>query len=501
MNPQKSIFLRSLQANRVCFFRNPILKPSPALQRRHYSQHNEHKTSFVEPYDVVIVGGGPAGCALASVLSSIKAFDGMRVALVDSGKLEDIKQWKPPLDSYLSRTLQITASNKVYLENHGLWSQCYADRMQPYDRAVVTDSLGGGVIDLAAFETVESVQSRSSVAYMIETKNFVSGMLKAIDCATGCVVTFERSRVVEINNNNSTSYISRLPIVSLSNNRKLQARLLVGADGASSYVRKCAGIGTYGSEYLQYGLVATLCLEQLNSTAYQRFLPTGPIAMLPFPGGFANLVWSLDSDHTQLLKSAPEGAFASLVNAAFRLSACEMQYLYNIVRDGASESAITAEADWRLEVFARNNPGISSPKLLPPTIAAITPKSRTSFPLRMRMVDSLIANRIALVGDAGHVMHPLAGQGLNMGLEDVQCLADVLKQAAVAGEDIGSVPVLMRYNKQRYVRNLAMQGIVDKTWHIFGSNSRPVVTARSLVMNGLDLFPTVKRFLVSSIMS
>ncbi|KAJ1995457.1 putative ubiquinone biosynthesis monooxygenase [Coemansia umbellata] len=397
----------------------------------------------------------------------------MRVALVDSGKLEDIKQWKPPLDSYLSRTLQITASNKVYLENHGLWSQCYADRMQPYDRAVVTDSLGGGVIDLAAFETVESVQSRSSVAYMIETKNFVSGMLKAIDCATGCVVTFERSR----------------------------ARLLVGADGASSYVRKCAGIGTYGSEYLQYGLVATLCLEQLNSTAYQRFLPTGPIAMLPFPGGFANLVWSLDSDHTQLLKSAPEGAFASLVNAAFRLSACEMQYLYNIVRDGASESAITAEADWRLEVFARNNPGISSPKLLPPTIAAITPKSRTSFPLRMRMVDSLIANRIALVGDAGHVMHPLAGQGLNMGLEDVQCLADVLKQAAVAGEDIGSVPVLMRYNKQRYVRNLAMQGIVDKTWHIFGSNSRPVVTARSLVMNGLDLFPTVKRFLVSSIMS
>ncbi|KAJ2295972.1 putative ubiquinone biosynthesis monooxygenase, partial [Coemansia sp. RSA 2706] len=101
--------------------------------------------------------------------------------------------------------------------------------------------------------------------------------------------------------------------------------------------------------------------------------------------------------------------------------------------------------------------------------------SRTTFPLRMRIVDSLTADRTALVGDAGHVMHPLAGQGLNMGLADVQCLAQVLEQAAAAGEDLGATAVLDRYNRQRYVRNLAMQGVVDKVWHVFGARSKAVV--------------------------
>ncbi|KAJ1837510.1 putative ubiquinone biosynthesis monooxygenase, partial [Coemansia sp. RSA 2703] len=93
--------------------------------------------------------------------------------------------------------------------------------------------------------------------------------------------------------------------------------------------------------------------------------------------------------------------------------------------------------------------------------------SRLSFPLRMRIVDSLVSDRVALVGDSGHVMHPLAGQGLNMGLEDVKCLVETLEQAVLSGQDIGISAVLEKYNKQRYVRNLAMQGVVDKVWNVF----------------------------------
>ncbi|KAJ2471437.1 putative ubiquinone biosynthesis monooxygenase, partial [Coemansia sp. RSA 2320] len=416
-----------------------------------------------ELYDVVIVGGGPAGCVLAGALGSSASLAGARIALIDPGRLDDARHWEPPGDTYHARTLQITASNKRYLDSLGMWGQCFADRIQPCSRAVVTDALGHGKLDLAA-----AAAGEGHVAYMIETKNLVGGLLRAIHRNAGRVDVFERAKVASVEATepappNGSATATEWPVVTLSTKHRLRARLLVGADGGSSLVRKHARIGAYGSNYGQSGLVATLCLEHLNQTAFQRFLPTGPIALLPFPGGFANLVWSLDADRAQLLKTAPEDAFACLVNAAFCLSPPEMEHLYGLVRAGASADDIKADAAWRLQVYARNNDGASS--WLPPAAAATSPRSRMSFPLRMRMVDRLVADRVALVGDAGHVLHPLAGQGLNMGLEDVQSLAAVLEHAALSGEDFGTLAVLNRYNKQRYMRNLAMQGVVDKVWH------------------------------------
>ncbi|KAJ2366846.1 putative ubiquinone biosynthesis monooxygenase [Coemansia sp. RSA 2611] len=437
-----------------------------------------------ELYDVVVIGGGPAGCALAAVLGSLDALDNKRIALVDSGKLTETRQWEPPADTYLSRTLQITSNNKRYLAELDLWQQCFEDRVQAYSRAIVTDALGGGAVDLLA----ELSPVEADAAFMVETKNLVSGMLKALNRTRVDVI--ENTRVASIE-------AAAWPVVTLSDKRRLQTRLIVGADGASSRVRKHANIGTYGTEYEQYGLVATVCLERLNDAAFQRFLPTGPVALLPFPGGFANLVWSLDADLVQLLKAVPEARFADFVNAAFRLTPAEMEYIYSLLRSGADADAVGAEVAWRLNVFAKSN---SDTPRLPPHTAAISPKSRTTFPLRMRIVDSLTADRTALVGDAGHVMHPLAGQGLNMGLADVQCLAQVLEQAAAAGEDLGATAVLDRYNRQRYVRNLAMQGVVDKVWHVFGARSKAVVALRSLAMDGLDRLPAVKSHMIRAFM-
>ncbi|KAJ2684354.1 putative ubiquinone biosynthesis monooxygenase [Coemansia spiralis] len=450
-------------------------------------------------YDVVIVGGGPAGCALAGILGSSAALADARIALVDPGRLTDARQWEPPSDTYLSRTLQITSSNQRYLDSLGLWDQCFLDRVQPYNRAIVTDALGHGKLDLegAALES----PTEGHAAFMIETKNLVGGLLRALNRNGHRVDIFERARVadIELLRTEGLSAASEWPVVTLSTEQKLRTRLLVGADGASSLVRKHAQIGTYSNKYSQYGLVATLCLEQLNQTAFQRFLPSGPIALLPFPGGFANLVWSLDAELVQLLKTVPEDAFACLVNAAFRLSPPELEYLYGLARGGASVGEIKAEAEWRLRIYAANNTGAE--RWLPPNIAATSPKSRTSFPLHMRVVDRLIAERVALVGDAGHVMHPLAGQGLNMGLEDAQCLAVVIEQAVLAGEDMGTLAVLGRYNKQRYARNLAMQGVVDKIWHVFGASASPIAKTRSLAMGALDSLPSIKRRLVRDMMS
>lgn len=455
-------------------------------------------------FDVVVVGAGPSGSALAATLGSKKTLAGLRVALVDPGKLNDTKHWEPPRDTYLARTLQITSSNKQYLKLHGLWDYCFLDRVQAYNQAIVTDAAGQGMVNL---ELPQSENNNVAAAFMIETKNLIRGMLRSIDDKMNQddghaeVDVFEKAKVVGI----SRCGASNWPVVSLSNQQKLRARLIVGADGINSVVRKNAQIGVYGSEYNQYALTATVCLEKLNETAFQRFLPTGPIALLPFPGGFANLVWSLSAEYIQLLKTAPESVFASLINAAFRLSPKEMQCLYEMLKDGIAGDTIQKEIDWRLSVFATSNNSISHgtppSQRHPPVAAAVSPKSRVSFPLRMRTVDRLVSERVVLIGDAGHVVHPLAGQGLNMGLEDVQCLARVLEQAMASGEDLGTLAVLERYNRERYIRSLALQGIVDKVWHVFSASSASVVGARSLLMNGLDRLPLLKQQLVKSMMA
>ncbi|KAJ1724301.1 putative ubiquinone biosynthesis monooxygenase [Coemansia erecta] len=333
---------------------------------------------------------------------------------------------------------------------------------------------------------------------MIETKNLVSGLLRSIHKSQMQIDVLERAKVIKIDSEYGSV---RWPVVTLSDKTSLQARLLIGADGGSSQVRRFAGIDTYGTEYGQYGLAATLCLDQLNETAFQRFLPTGPVAILPFPGGFANLIWSTGPDQLQLLKSVSDELFAALVNAAFRLSPAELEYFNDLVRSGAADGPVIEEVLWRLDVYAQNSASSAASKVvLPPRVAAAMPKSRLSFPLRMRMVDSLVSDRVALVGDAGHVMHPLAGQGLNMGLEDVQCLVETLEQAVLSGQDIGIQAVLERYNKQRYMRNLAMQGVVDKIWHVFGTDVGSIAKMRSLAMNGLDSFSIAKRLLLKTMM-
>ncbi|KAJ2846626.1 putative ubiquinone biosynthesis monooxygenase [Coemansia brasiliensis] len=461
--------------------------PDLGLRRGLATQQPPLSDGSCERYDIAIVGGGPAGCTMAAALGSLDAMSHMRIALIDSGKLSDIRKWEPPIDTYLPRTLQITASNQRFLKRLGIWHWCFEDRIQGYSRAVVTDALGKGKIDLDAPNAYSG-----DPAFMIETKNLVSGLLKAIDHNGSCIDVLERSKVVNMASASSTNAnpaAVKWPTITLSDNRQLQARLVIGADGANSCIRKYANIGTYGAKYAQYGLVATLCLQEPISAAFQRFLPTGPIAMLPFPGGFANLVWSLDADLIQLLKSRIS---SDIVNAAFRLSPIEMDRIYDLLRTDASTELITNEIAWRLQ----SNANATNDSSAPPLVAAVMAKS--SFPLQLRLVDSLTADRVALIGDAGHVMHPLAGQGLNMGLEDVQCLVQVLEGAATSGEDIGVV--LDRYNSQRYVRNLAMQGIVDKVWHVFGARSSLVASLRSLAMNGLDHLPVIKSRMIHAFM-
>jgi ubiquinone biosynthesis monooxygenase Coq6 len=284
--------------------------------------------------------------------------------------------------------------------------------------------------------------------------------------------------------------LSSWPVVSLDNGQTLAARLLVGADGANSPVRAFAGIESRGWDYGRMGVVATLQLSDtatehpLQKTAYQRFLPTGPIAMLPLPGNTASLVWSTLPQHASFLRSLSPDDFVAIVNAAFRLKTVDIEYLHTI------PSGQTEEVEWRLQHIPIDESQV------PLKVKSVQQGSIAPFPLKMRHADTYISERIALVGDAAHTIHPLAGQGLNQGQGDVASLVRTIETAVETGQDIGSLLALEQYNSERYAANNAIMGVCDKLHKLYSFDSAPVVALRSLGLKAVDSMGFLKGFLM-----
>ena len=229
-------------------------------------------------------------------------------------------------------------------------------------------------------------------------------------------------------------------------------------------MRAHAGIDSYGWSYDTRAVVATLFhapriegLQAPNTTAYQRFLPTGPVAFLPLSPTASSLVWSTKPALAAALTNAEPGVLAHMVNAAFRLPEVSIRYLHNRLLEGpTSMSAILDEIKFResahqiddhsvlSSVAAVSDVGVPlvDAESYPPLVTSIQPNTVASFPLRLSHADEYIGqgertNRTVLVGDAAHTVHPLAGQGLNMGLADVEALAGCIHDAVKVGGDIG----------------------------------------------------------------
>ncbi|KAL8951345.1 MAG: hypothetical protein Q9222_002682 [Ikaeria aurantiellina] len=287
---------------------------------------------------------------------------------------------------------------------------------------------------------------------------------------------------------------SSYPSVTLSSGQSILARLLVGADGLKSPVREFAGIHSRGWDYERHGVVATVKLRQSDAfeggdsrvTAYQRFLPSGPIALLALPGDYATLVWSTTIQKATKLKSLNSEDFVSMVNAAFRLDNVDLEYMHTIDKGQAEELA------WRRSVTGVEENEASIPRM----VEGVQEKSVASFPLRYRQADSYTSSRVALVGDAAHSVHPLAGQGLNMGLADVQSLAKTIEYAVEHGGDIGDEMHLERYNNEMWMQNNRMLGVTDKLHKLYGIGWGPVIGIRSIGLKMVDQMSTVKDWLM-----
>ncbi|KAH8116514.1 ubiquinone biosynthesis hydrox [Phellopilus nigrolimitatus] len=473
--------------------------------------------------DIVIVGGGPAGLALANAVrlmgltaSNQPVRESLRIALIEAGDLSRVRQWSSPENMFSNRVSSLTNASKQFLEGTGAWNNVEETRVTRIEEMQVWDGVSDARITFNAEEAGFAIGGRQPphMSHMTENLNLQRALLRSLD-SSGAVEIIDNTKVSGIVKDTERG---GWPLVHTSNGMILRARLLVGADGPNSPVRSYAGIESYGWAYDSRAIVATLFhaprltgFQTPNTTAYQRFLPTGPIAFLPLSPTISSLVWSTKPALAEALTAADPQVLVHMINAAFRLPEISVRHLNRVVlekQQQISADAILEEVRWRershnIDRYSAYSAQVSESigvppndaELVPPVVTSIQPGTVASFPLRFAHADSYFGedergSRTALLGDAAHTTHPLAGQGLNMGLGDAQALAECIQSAVRVGGDIGSRTALLPYARARYFENHKLLSTVDKLHKLYGSTLPPLVWARSVgleVVNELDL--------------
>lgn len=427
----------------------------------------------------------------------------LRLALIESQSLQPTRTWFLPGGKFSNRASSLAPASVSFLENIGAWEHVDHGRIQPYHHMHVWDALSSQAkIDFSARQS-----AAPAIAYMTENANLTRALLARLESLEP-ISSFDNTKVTSIDlgpppDKPGTLNLSSYPQVTLSSSTApLVARLLVGADGINSPVRNFAHISTRGWDYERHGVVATVRLTSRGSssdesarvpevredaTAYQRFLPSGPIALLALPGDYASLVWSTTPEQAARLKDLDPVDFAAMVNAAFRLSVVDVDYMSKM------PSGQVDELEWRLEATRtpRENEA-SHPRM----VESVQDGSVASFPLRMRQADQYVGERVALVGDAAHTIHPLAGQGLNMGLADVASLTRSIEYSVSHGGDLGVQGNLETYENEMWMKNNRMLGVVDKLHKLYGVSWGPVVGLRSLGLGTVDKFNGLKGWIM-----
>jgi 2-polyprenylphenol 6-hydroxylase len=380
-------------------------------------------------FDVAIVGAGMAGSALAVALCG----QGLSIALVEARPLRP-----PPLPatrdpgSFDSRVSALSPQSRALLAHLGAWPAIAAYRSCAYRHMTVWDGEGTGHIEFDAAEV-----DQPALGYIVENRAVVAALLEQVLAAPEISVLAPHT-LQGIERTDSAITLA------LDGGAAVSARLLVAADGAQSSVRRTLEFATREWDYGHHALVATVATELPHGdTAWQRFLPSGPLAFLPLPGGegqhLCSIVWSIEDALAGELAALDDTAFCAALERAF-------------------ESRLGR-------------------------VLSSTPRS--TFPLRQRHAVDYVQSRAALIGDAAHTIHPLAGQGINLGLKDAAVLAREILAAHRRGRDPGTLAVLHRYQRQRKGENLLMMGAMDAFKTLFGQRALPLRWLRSAGMNGV----------------
>jgi 2-octaprenyl-6-methoxyphenol hydroxylase len=386
----------------------------------------------VEKADVVIAGGGFAGLSLALALRQGLG-DSFKVVVADPAFAAAAR---PDL-----RASAIAAAARRMLETLGVWNAVAADA-QPILDMVVTDSKLKDAVRPVFLTFAGEIEAGEPFAHMIENAP-LNAALAAKARAEGVEL---RATVVRHFENDGNRII-----VSFGDGDAISAALLVAADGARSRVREQAGIASHGWAYGQSAIVTTVAHEREHrGRAEEHFLPAGPFAILPLKGRRSSLVWTETDAEAARIVALPDDEFHAELERRFGL------HLGDIGAVGA----------------------------------------KRAYPLGLFIARSFVAERIALVGDAAHVIHPIAGQGLNMGLRDVAALAEALVDAARLGLDIGGADVLERYQRWRRFDTMAMGVATDGLNRLFSNESDVLRLMRDVGLGLVDRMPALKSFFI-----
>lgn len=396
------------------------------------SKENAQGSAQAKRVDLVIGGAGFVGLALAVALRQALG-DRFAVTVADPALAQT-----PSKDP---RSTAIAAAARRLFEAIGVWD-AVADGAQPILDMVVTDSKLGDSVRPTFLTFGGEVEEGEPFAHMIENRHLIDALVErakaiGIDLRATAVTSFEIA----------PSGVTAV----LADRSKIKAKLLVGADGARSAIREHAGIAFHGWSYDQSGIVTTIAHERPhNGCAEEHFLPAGPFAILPLTGNRVSIVWTESTREADRIVALPDDEFLAELEQRFGLHLGDL------------------------------------------TIVG----PRRAFPLGLYTARSFIGERLALVGDAAHVIHPIAGQGLNMGLRDVAALAEAIADAARLGLDIGSTQVLERYQRWRRFDTITMGVATDGLNKLFSNHSDVLRLARDVGLGVVERLPALKKVFI-----
>lgn len=378
-----------------------------------------------QDFDVIVVGAGVVGAALAAALRD----SGLRIAILDA--------YAPPKPNaeWDLRVFALSPASRRVLDAMGAWQALPAERVCAYTDMHVWDAAGRGRIHFDCAEVGEP-----ALGYIVENRLIQRALWQRLEHAENVTLICP----AEPQTLHADPEQVRLTLL---DGTCLRARLLIAADGAASAVRALAGIETTGASYRQQAVVAHVGTEKFHrNTAWQRFLPSGPLALLPLADGRVSVVWSLDEAQAERILHLDDSEFCAAVG-------------------DASEHEL----------------------------GRVTGSSkRGAFPLQRLRAREYVRSRLALVGDAAHAVHPLAGQGVNLGLQDAATLAATIVRAHSHERDIGDLPVLRRYARARKGDNLAMIVALDGFKRLFSSEIAAVALLRNAGLTAVNRFTPLK---------
>ena len=386
--------------------------------------------------DLLIVGAGMVGSALALALRH----SGLQILLLDGGPLTVV-----PFDAqtpFEPRVSALSAASQRILERLGAWDGIAQRRATPYSDMHVWDGSGTGQIHFSAASVHAQV-----LGHIVENRVVQDGLLERLhDSDIGLLAN---ARLEQLRRSGDEW------LLTLADGRQLRAPLVIAADGANSAVRRLAGCETREWDYLHHAIVTSVrCSAGHQATAWQRFTDEGPLAFLPLSRDgqqdWCSIVWSTTPEHAEQLMAMGEAAFLQALGRAF---------------------------EGRLGDVLQADP-------------------RVCVPLRQRHAKRYVGEGLALIGDAAHTIHPLAGQGVNLGFLDAAVLAEVLVNACERGERLADVKVLSRYERRRMPHNLALMAAMEGFERLFQADPLPLRWLRNSGLKLVEQMPEAKALFV-----